>query len=102
MLKKINKLINSLKNNLKNIYEKYYIYGNLGNIGKFGNIWKLNKYENFKSKDKIIWGRWCLPTYNPNCNQSLKGSLADYDNNLCDGLPLYKVKQTYKNYNYKN
>lgn len=96
MLKKINKLINSLKNNLKNIYEKYYIYGNLGNI------WKLNKYENFKSKDKIIWGRWCLPTYNPNCNQSLKGSLADYDNNLCDGLPLYKVKQTYKNYNYKN
>lgn len=64
MFKKVNKLINFLKynfkNNFKNMHEKYYIYGN------FQNIWKLRNYENFKSKDKIIWGRWCLPTYNPN------------------------------------
>lgn len=38
----------------------------------------------------LRWGRWCLPSFNENCNQLLKGSLADWDNHLCDGKILKK------------
>ena len=37
------------------------------------------------TKPKIMWGRWCLPNFNSNCDQLLKGALADMDNHLCDG-----------------
>ena len=35
-----------------------------------------------------LWGRWCLPSFNKNCNQLLKGALADKDNSLCDGKTI--------------
>ena len=41
-----------------------------------------------KDQTNILWGRWCLPSFNKHCDQILKGKLADYDNNLCNGKPL--------------
>lgn len=38
-----------------------------------------------KKVSTTLWGRWCLPSFNKNCNQLLKGALADRDNSLCDG-----------------
>ena len=34
----------------------------------------------------IMWARWCLPAFNPNCDQDRKGHLADADNSSCDTL----------------
>tara|TARA_A100001388_G_C28602692_1_gene418918 strand:+ start:342 stop:560 length:219 start_codon:yes stop_codon:yes gene_type:complete len=42
----------------------------------------------FKEETNVLWGRWCLPSFNKNCDQILKGKLADYDNNLCNGKPV--------------
>ena len=42
-------------------------------------------YESF-----TIWGRWCLPSFNSNCDQLLKGAFADIDNSLCDGKTIKK------------
>lgn len=39
-------------------------------------------------KESILWGRWCLPNFNSNCDQLLKGALADMDNHLCDGRSI--------------
>ena len=55
--------------------------------------------EWFICKKQTMWGRWCLPSFNRNCDQMLKSELADYDNNLCDGKPL-KKRQHKKNLKY--
>lgn len=31
----------------------------------------------------VVWGRWCLPAFNPDCDQQLKGHFADADNSFC-------------------
>ena len=43
------------------------------------------------SSTPITWGRWCLPTFNPGCDQQLKGHLADSDNSLCTGKMVKKA-----------
>lgn len=43
-------------------------------------------------QNKTLWGRWCLPSFNPKCDQFLKGALADIDNNLCNKKPIHKTK----------
>lgn len=40
------------------------------------------------SRLSVVWGRWCLPTFNKHCDQLLKGALADQDNHLCDRRPV--------------
>ena len=45
---------------------------------------RLLKASNTDSN--LMWARWCLPTFNPNCDQNLKGYLADADNSSCDTL----------------
>ena len=50
---------------------------------------KFNRFfNNIKTDKKTLWGRWCLPMFNEQCNQNLKGGLADMDNNLCNGKPI--------------
>lgn len=39
-----------------------------------------------KVRQPIVWARWCLPSFNPDCNQELKGRWADADNSCCDSL----------------
>ena len=34
----------------------------------------------------VMWARWCLPSFNPKCDQDRKGYLADADNSSCDTL----------------
>ena len=34
----------------------------------------------------VAWARWCLPSFNPDCDQNLKGRFADADNSCCDTL----------------
>lgn len=43
----------------------------------------------------VSWARWCLPSFNPNCDQQLKGHWADADNSCCDTLVLeYREQKT--------
>ena len=43
---------------------------------------------------KVAWARWCLPSFNPDCDQNLKGRFADADNSCCDTLVReYREKQ---------
>jgi hypothetical protein len=51
-------------------------------------IFKTNISRLFKSSpvESVMWARWCLPTFNPNCDQDRKGHLADADNSSCDTL----------------
>lgn len=48
------------------------------------------------STNTTLWGRWCLPSFNANCDQLLKGGYADMDNNLCTGKPIEKTKSVIK------
>ena len=38
------------------------------------------------SSQTVAWARWCLPSFNPDCDQNLKGRFADADNSCCDTL----------------
>lgn len=53
-------------------------------------ICRVNISRMFKSSSvdpgSVMWARWCLPTFNPNCDQDRKGHLADADNSFCDTL----------------
>ena len=42
-----------------------------------------SKLWNTSSKNNIVWARWCLPSFNSNCDQHLKGYWADIENSCC-------------------
>ena len=61
----------------------------------------LKHILNQSSHSSVQWARWCLPSINANCDQQLKGHLADADNSCCDSLMMEyqeekkKSSQTY-------
>ena len=56
------------------------------------------KFFKQSSSKSIMWARWCLPQFNPNCDQQRKGHLADADNSSCDTLiSEYRKKLKKKN-----
>jgi len=49
------------------------------------NISRMSKSSSV-DPSSVMWAQWCLPTFNPNCDQDRKGHLADADNSSCDTL----------------
>ena len=61
----------------------------------------LSKWKGFfiyltkNQRNETKWGRWCLPSFNDNCDQLLKGKYADHDNSLCSGEGLRMEKSIF-------
>jgi hypothetical protein len=61
-------------------------------MNSFPRFYSFSTYV--RKQNQTMWGRWCLSSFNKNCNQNIKGTLADNDNHLCDGKTLkVKVRQ---------
>lgn len=54
------------------------------------NLLKTFSASSVKAND-IIWGRWCLPAFNKNCNQDLKSHWANIDNSLSSTKPEHNT-----------